>query len=182
MYKIYIWQGNSLVRQNIYNGAAPNLTLGLYSIFHYTAGQLTKEEVFNGYDNSYIHSINHEYDDRNNLTRQYMMSGEYGISGNVRDPNEYKYTKHIYDEKGRETRLEYYNADWLLLHYNNHTQLSKRFHYYDRWNSLTETAIGNDCSLFRKTYRGELLMEVINYNPVWGCNQAGMTRYEYEPD
>jgi hypothetical protein len=214
MYKEYEYSANKKIRENTYNGAAPNLTLGLYSLFHYTNDNLTKEEIFRGYDNSFAYSMNYEYDNRNNLTRRYMNGTD--ISGDVRyvyndknqltleentaiDLNEHKYIKHIYDEKDREIKLEHYNFDWQLLYYvekvyendssnpseelrfdNNNAPQTKYNHYYDKWNNRVETVINDGYSLFRRTYKGELLIEAIHYDLVWGCAEVGMTGYEYE--
>jgi hypothetical protein len=215
-YKEYDYSGNKKIRQNVYDGAVTNLTLGLYYIYHYTNDNLTKEELFRGYDNSFAYAMNYEYDNHNNLIRRYMDDADYGITGDVRyvyndknqltleentafDLTDYKYIKYIYDEKDREIKLEYYNIEWQLLYYvskvyendssnpsgeirfdNNNTQLNKYNHYYDKWNNLVQTVINDDCSLFRRKYKGELLIEAINYDLVWGCVEVGMTRYEYE--
>jgi hypothetical protein len=150
MYREYKYSANKKIREDIYDGTVYELRLGLYSIFHYTDGNLTKEEVFSGYDNSYIHSLNYEYDSRNNLVRRYheMVND---IASDVRysynDKNrlileentasgstEYKYIKYIYDDKDREIKQEYYNIDWQLLYYvskiyeNGSSNPSEEFH------------------------------------------------------
>lgn len=213
--KVYEYSDKIKVKQKTYSGETNNLTVGLYSLFHYLDGHLIKEEVFGGYDNSFVHSLNYEYHN-DNLIRQYMDHSSIGILGEMKytydnqnrlileensasGSTDYKYTKHLYDKNGQESKIEYYNMNWDLLYYtekvykNNYPnpleelrfdkygKLQNKYrHSYDRWNNLTETVINDGCSTFRRKFDGELLIKSINYDLAWNCVEGGMTKYEYE--
>lgn len=131
--KVYEYSDKVRIGQKIYSGETDKLTVGLYSVFHYLDGHLIKEEVFSGYDNSFVHSLNYEYHG-NNLVRKYRYDPAFGIMGEMKytydnnsklvleensssNVDEYKYKKHVYGENGREVRIEYLNVNKDLLFY-----------------------------------------------------------------
>jgi hypothetical protein len=130
--------------------------------------------------------LKYVYDDQNRLVLE-----EGGV-------NDYKYVKYIYDNSSREIKSEYYNVNWELIRYvdkvyegtsklvieelyydKDGVQTLKYQHLYDKWGNLTETILG-DCSLFKRKYNGELLIEEIHYDLVWDCTERGMSKHEYE--
>jgi hypothetical protein len=70
------------------------------------------------------------------------------------------------------------------LHYDKWGNQTLQYqHHYDKWGNLTETILNDDCSLFKRKYNGELLIEEIHYRDPFGkdgCTENGMSRYEYE--
>lgn len=131
--KVYEYSDKIKVKQKTYSGETDNLTVGLYSVFHYLDGHLIKEEVFRGHDSSFVHSLNYEYHN-NNLIRKYRYDPAFGTMAEMKytydnksklvleenstfDVNEYKYKKHVYDENGQEVKTEHLNVNWDLLFY-----------------------------------------------------------------
>jgi hypothetical protein len=205
----YEYSNGKRIGQKIYSSGN---TLALYLVFHYNGNQLIKEESFRGYDNSLIYSVNYEYDNRNNLIRQYggdissstryeyndknMRVLEENSAFNIAD---YKYIKYIFDEDEREVKLEYYNSEWQLLSYlqkiysdnskspseeirfdKNGISIEKYTHYYDQWNNRIKTIDNQGCTRFNNSYSGELLIESVSHDVVWGCAERGKIKYEYE--
>ena len=216
----YEYSGNKKVKESYFDcdKSYP------YSVVEYFyKGDLLVKEVHGDYPTFY------EYDERGNLVKKYW----YGTSpmNNTPDPNtiyEHKYTyddnnklileetsvldvsdyyheylKYIYDNYGREKKLEYYDVDNVLIGYTekyykgtsilefcydkNGKQTAKYQHFYDKWGNLTETVINDECSMFKRKYDGGLLIETIHYWAFeyghWGTGQmpeSGMSRYEYE--
>lgn len=101
------------------------------------------------------------------------------------DVDDYKYVKHIFDNSGREIKIEYINVNKELIHYTeifydvydgankqpekelnfdkNGNQTVKYQHYYDSLGNLTETVINDECSMFKRKYNGNLIIEEILY-------------------
>jgi len=141
--------------------------------------------TYNKYDD-----IKYAYNDKNKLKLE-----EYASS----DPNDYKYIKYIYDEKDRKIKTEYYDLNWSLILYleetyegnspnpsesvqinSDNTERIKYNHYYDSWGNLTKTIINDNCAQYINKFKGELLIESISFDLVWGCTEAGMTKFEYD--
>ena len=224
MYKEYEYLDDKKVKEKIFDGEAGNPTLGLYNEYFYEGDLLVKEGTYCGgvCYGTLIHSMNYEYDERGNLTRKYMYDPDYGISGDLKytydnqnrlileettvvDVNDYdhKYLKHVYDNAGREIKLEYYNVNQNLIRYvvkvykgtnkltsmdlyydKNGIQTAEYQHFYDKWENLTETINSKGCSYFKRKYFGKLLIEEINYW-TWDtgfddCTESGMSKYEYD--
>ena len=108
----------------------------------------------------------------------------------------HKYIKYTYDDNGRETKMELFNMNWDLLSYvekvyngtnklpekelgydENGIQTSKHQHFYDNLGNLTETTL-NDKSLFKRKYKGRLLIEEI-HQPSFH-SEISIYKYEYE--
>lgn len=121
------------------------------------------------------------------------------------DVDDHKHVKHIFDNSGREIKIEYINVNKELIHYTeifydvydgagkqpekelnfdkNGNQTVKCQHYYDNFGNLTETVINDECSMFKRKYNGNLIIEEILYWCHHGTGQMpenGMSRYEYE--
>jgi hypothetical protein len=117
-----------------------------------------------------------------------------------------KYIKHIYDRDGRESKVEYYNITRNLIRYvdriyngasrlsirevhysKNNEQIAFYTHHYDEWGNITESVINDECSMFKRQYKGVLKMEEIIYkwqdykhNTTGQMPEDGMLRYEYK--
>lgn len=193
----YFYKNDLLVKEETRQGR------GNYgSLIHSTNYEYDERgNLIRRYRNDPIYGISgdmkYTYDNQNRLILE---------ENTATDPNEHKYTKHIYDQSGRKIKTEYTNKNEELTQYTvfsynetskllekelsfdkNGNQTYKLQHYYDRWGNLTETVINDECSMFKRTYNGKLLIEEIHY---WwheygyhGTGQMpenGMSRYEYE--
>lgn len=118
------------------------------------------------------------------------------------DADDHKHVKHIFDNRGRKIKIEYSNANKELIQYTeifydgagkqpekelnfdkNGNQTVKYQHYYDSLGNLTETVINDECSMFKRKYNGNLIIEEILYwwhHCTGQMPENGMSRYEYE--
>jgi hypothetical protein len=162
-------------------------------------------ERFGGrvYADGIINDTKYVYDNQNRLIT--VLSSDYagGVDGVDYFFVEYPSQKYEYDNVGRVVKVEYYDYSGFIqyvqkiysgtsklpekeLYFDvngNQTTEIKYQHYYDEWGNLTETVINDECSMFKRKYKGKLLMEEINYwsSYGWGgCSERGMSRYEYE--
>jgi len=220
MYYEYEYSGNKKVKEKKFTGVPGNLKLELYIEYFYENNRLVKEETnwSTGYYASKPSSVNYEYDERGNLIRKYSYQPYYEIINGVFNYtydnqnrlileeftdidaiNYHRYIKYIFDDNGREAKIEYYNVNWDLLNYvekiyngtnklpkkelrydENGNQTSKHQHIYDKWGNHTETILNDEFSLFKRKYNGKLLIEEIYYSFNWGYAESGMLRYEYK--
>jgi hypothetical protein len=209
MYRTYEYSNNNLSMEKIFDGVEGNLTLGLYIKYYYSGKYHIKEETYVAIDNSLASSIDYGYEN-NNLIKSGVMKYEYNDQNRlILEENtlvdltglrEIKYTKHHYDDKDREIKIEYFNPEWTLLqsierkyegnnlnpseeisYDKNGNQMQLFDHTLDEWGNITERIVNGVCVKFKRKYEGELLKEAIHYyGPEWQCSEAGMTRYEYE--
>lgn len=217
MYCGFEYAGNKKVKMELFDKDKENFKLFRYYDFIYENNRLVREECRSD-KGLLLSTMNYEFQG-GNMVREYFFEPDYGISKEVKytydsknrltleefetsDIKEVKFTKYIYDDDGRDNKLEYYNPNWDLIKsveriYNGHSKLpvkelhfdkdgSQIFqyqHYYDKRGNLTETRLNDGCSLFKRKYDGGLLMEEIHYlDPVKykDCSDNGMTRYEYQ--
>lgn len=211
-YFIYTYDDNHLLQQKNNWFTGHRLPDGDYANYYYTDGRLTKEEKLfpSG------HSLNYEYDGTN-LVRCYLFDSapDYGIREDSRytydDQNRrileeslFNAKKWLYNEDGQITRTEYYDQEMVLqgyvawrydgrvlsafVHCN---QVGEPFltctHRHDRWGNITETSIDATHSFYKRTYKGQLLMEQTIYDTGVFLEGASYDlwrpltlRYEYE--
>lgn len=220
----YEYSGNNKIKESVFN-CSNGQVLSSYTEYLYEGCQLVKEKIYRGYDSSLLNSTTYEYDERGNLIRKRYASHHRIETSNEHkyvydDQNRlileetpeigvseyyHKYLKHIYDNSGKEVKLEYYNVNEELIRYaeisyngasklekelyydKNGTRTVKYQHFYDEWENLIETVINDECSKFKRKYNGKLLIEEIHYwwheYGYFGTGQmpeSGMSRYEYE--
>lgn len=68
------------------------------------------------------------------------------------------------------------------------TENKKKYqHFHDKWGNLIESIINDECTMFKRKYEGELLLEEIHYwaheygfHGTGQMPESGMLRYEYE--
>ena len=215
----YEYYENKKVKESYFNCNANSHEEGpvMYSYieYFYQGALLVREERDGGW-------AKYEYDEKGNLVEkntyndihQIVNVWKYTYDDQDRlileetpeiDASDYyhKYLKYIYDDHGREKKLEYYNVDNVLIRYTekfyketstiefrydkNGNQTAKYQHFFDKWGNLTETVINDECSMFKRKYDGGLLMEEIHYwaheygYHYWGqVPESGMSMYEYE--
>lgn len=117
----------------------------------------------------------------------------------------YPYLKNIYDDDGRLVKVEHLEYKGLRQYevniYNKTTnllenvlsydkdgnQLRKLHYYYDELKNLVEIRINDECSIFKRKYKGKLLIEEIHYwaheygyHGTGQMPESGMSRYEYK--
>jgi hypothetical protein len=117
----------------------------------------------------------------------------------------YPCLKYTYDNDGDVIKTEYHEYEGLSHYieniYNptgkllekvlsfdkNGKQTQKLQHYYDGLGNLTEIVINDECSKFKRKYKGKLLIEEIlywwheyGYHGTGQMPEMGMSRYEYE--
>lgn len=193
----YFYEGNLLVKEVTRRGRG-NYGSIIHSInYEYDArGNLIRKYMKHPKD-GISGDMKYSYDNTNRLILEENTATSVG---------DYKYVKHIYDDNGRKIKVEYTNINEEPIKYieifykgnskqpekelnfdENGKQIVKYQHYYDVLGNLTETVINDECSKFKRKFRGNLLIEEIHY---WwheygyhGTGQMpenGMSRYEYE--
>ena len=104
-YNEYEYSGNIKMKMKIFDGLAGNPTLGSYYEYKYEGDRLVKEELYcgRGCYNSFIHSINYEYDNSGNLIREYRYEPDLieRFGGRVYADGIINDTKYIYDNQNR---------------------------------------------------------------------------------
>jgi len=104
-YNEYEYSGNKKTKMKIFDGVSGNPTLGTYYEYKYEGDLLVKEELYcgRGCYNSFIHSINYEYDSSGNLVRKYRYEPELieRFGGRVYADGIINDTKYIYDNQNR---------------------------------------------------------------------------------
>jgi hypothetical protein len=112
------------------------------------------------------------------------------------------FTKYSYDDNLRMIKTEIFNHDETItqtiehkyagsstlpseeIYYDSNGNLTQRRQLiYDDFENLTETKIITDQgsnTLFKKKFKGKLLIEYITYAPTFGFTELTVTRYEYE--
>ena len=198
-YSEYEYSENKKVKEKFFGGVAGSPTLNSYTLYFYEGDKLVKEEYYSGFNGvlSLYDTRNYEYDKKGYLVRE-SWSGYYRgttISGE----GELRYT---YDEQNRlilketigidvnnSNNIEYIHKGTSKvpekeLHYDGNGILTVTYqHYYDSLENLIETKIDDECSKFKRKYKGKLLIEEIHFWSSWswgGCSENGMSRYEYE--
>jgi len=84
----------------------------------------------------------------------------------------------LYDNQGNLIENHFYDWNGILT--------GNAMHYYDKWGNHTETK-NNECTSFKRKYKGKLLIEVFHYLSLpttesgkGGCTpESGVARYEY---
>ena len=144
-YNEYEYSENKKTKMKIFDGVAGNPTLGSYIEYFYTGDLLVKEETRRGQRGDYgslVYSMHYEYDEKGNLTEEYMYDpsfigkGEWGgvYDNGILGHKKYIYDnqnrliitlttdgvldfypclKHIYDDNGRVIKTEYYEYEGL---------------------------------------------------------------------
>lgn len=190
-YVEYFYEGKLLIKEEVRNGRGDYGTL--------------------------IHSINYEYDERGNLIRKYMNDPKEGVISDIKydydsqnrlivQTSDSGYIKYTYDTNGRKIKIEKSTKNGKLLNYTKlfykgnsklpqkelnfnekGTQTRKYQHYYDGWGNLIETVINDECSMFKRKYNGNLIIEEIlywwheyGYHGTGQMPELAMSRYEYE--
>jgi len=112
------------------------------------------------------------------------------------------FTKYSYDDNLRLIKTEIFNYNETItqtvehkyirdstlpteeIYYDSNGNLTQRRQLiYDAFENLTETKIITEQgtnTLFKKKFRGKLLIEHIRYAPTFGFTEWTVTRYEYE--
>jgi hypothetical protein len=208
-YYEYVYDGDNLIREELYSGR--DAYGSLISSMNYefdNKGNKVREYRYDprligqygaAYSDGIINEKNYLYDNQNRLITVMTHDWDYDT------PLLYVSEKYEYDNDNRVSKLEYYDytgfsgyvkktyrgtstmLDKEFCFDKNGNQTSKYQHYYDEWGNLTETVINDECSIFKRKYKGKLLMEEIHYwaheYGFWGRGQMpenGMSKYEYK--
>ncbi|MDR2533194.1 MAG: hypothetical protein LBC81_00185 [Tannerellaceae bacterium] len=203
---------NKVVKRATYMGEEGNYTEAQYDAYTYEGRRLVRQETFRG--NPYY--ITYEYKGNTVLKRFFspdptgsmnenLLKYTYNDQGKISlfetsttYPNDLKYRKWIYDDQGREIKIEDYNVDWTLRTYTvnsyegntiveqkiydgNDQLLSKITYRLDQWGNQIEKILNDAHTVFKRKYEGQLFLEAINYSSEWGYVESGMIRLEYKP-
>lgn len=160
----YEYEGKNLV-----NTYKVDDELGIHHQYKYTYNDLNLlilEEDFM-YNQELSSFSKYSYDDNLRLTKTEIFNHDETISQSI----EHKYT----GDDTLPTEVIYFDTNGNLT--------QRRQLIYDAFENLTETKIITDQgtnTLFKKKFRGKLLIEHIRYAPTFGFTEWTVTRYEYE--
>ena len=188
-YMKYEYENGNLIKEELY---LANGTLRLTKFYEYENGNLVNTYKID--DKLGIHhQYKYTYNDLNLLILEEVFMYNQKLSG---------FTKYYYDDKLRLNKTEIfdhnkaisqtvehkYTGDSSLpteeFYYDSNGHLTQRRQLiYDSLDNLTEIKIITDegtNSLFKKKFKGKLLIEYIRYAPTFGYTEWGVSRYEYE--
>ncbi len=197
----YYYKDNLLVKEVTKRGRGGYGTLIDAKIYEYDKKGNLIRKYMNDSEGEISGDVKYSYGNQNRL----ILTENSNTSTGVNFGDE-KYTKCIYDNSGRKVKIEYTNINNELIKYTdifyNKTsqqpekelnfdkdgkQVRKYAHYYDNFGNLTETVINDECSIFKRKYKGRLLVEEILYMAhEYGYYGAGqmpeteMSKYEYK--
>lgn len=160
----YEYEGKNLV-----NSYKVEDRLGIHHQFKYTYNDLNLkilEESFM-YNQKLSGYTKYSYSDNSHLIKTEIFNPDATIAQTV---------EHMYlGNCTLPTEEKYYDAGGNLT--------QRRQLIYDDFENLTEIKLITDQgtnTLFRKKFKGKLLIEHIMYAPTWGYTEWSVTRYEYE--
>ncbi len=188
-YTKYEYENGNLIKEELY---LANGTLKRTKFNEYENGNLINTYKLDD-DLGIHHQYKYYYNDLNVLILKEVFMYNQKLSG---------FTKYYYDDKLRLNKTEIfdhnkaisqtvehkYTGDSSLpteeIYYDSNGHLTQRRQLiYDSLDNLTEIKIITDegtNSLFKKKFKGKLLIEYIRYLPTFGYTEWGVSRYEYE--
>lgn len=188
-YSTYEYENNKLIKEDLFYADG---TLNYSKHYEYIGDNLVNRYKFDE-DLGIHHQRKYTYNefDLVILEESYMYYQQLS-----------SFIKYYYDNNRRLTKMETFDSDNTIinteekkyvgastlpseeLYYEaNGTLRQRRLLLYDNLANLTEVKIIHDQvenTLFRKKYNGKLLIEHIQYDPVWGYIESSVTRYKYE--
>ena len=197
LYIEYFYEGNLLVKEETRRGRGDYGSLVHSMNYEYDERGNLIRKYMDDPEYGITGDMKYTYDNQNRLILE---------ENTAIDADDHKHVKHIFDNRGRKIKIEYSNANKELIQYTeifydgagkrpekelnfdkNGNQTVKYQHYYDSLGNLTETVINDECSMFKRKYNGNLIIEEIlywwheyGYHGTGQMPENGMSRYEYE--
>ena len=185
----YEYKNGKLIKEELY---LANETLKRTKFYEYENGNLINTYKLN--DRLGIHhQYKYSYNDLNVLILEEVFMYYQELSS---------FTKYSYDDDLRLTKTEIFDHNKMIfqtvehkyigeetlpfeeIYFDSNGNLTERRQLiYDDFDNLIETMIitkHGTYTLFKKKFKGKLLIEYIHYGPTWGNSEWGVSRYEYE--
>ena len=185
----YEYKNSKLIKEELY---LADETLKRTKLYEYENGNLVNTYKLNDELGKH-HQYKYSYNDLNVLILEEVFMYNQELSN---------FTKYSYDDKLRLTKTEIFDHNKMIsqtvehkysgdetlpseeIYFDSNGSLTQsRQLIYDGFDNLIETIITTNqgtYTLFKKKFKGKLLIEHIHYGPTWGDTEWGVSRYEYE--